>query len=134
MKFLFEEKISLSSFPGVIIGQIFAYNNNLIISLGGPNEHIGAKSLGEPYQRKNGHYSASVNTFTRYGHRDDDLTSILARTISKALNRCTIVFGGIHIDMISTEQIEDIKKSTIQLAEKIIEKCKLPDISTQILE
>ena len=133
MKLLFEEKIPLSSFSGMLTGQVFTCNADLIISLVGPNEHIGAVSVGEPYQRKNSQYSVSVSTLTRYGHRDDALTSVLARTVSKALNRYIIVFGGVHLDMITLEQLEDIKKSTLLLAEKIIAKYKGLSSSSEIL-
>ncbi|MHA2365867.1 MAG: prenylated flavin chaperone LpdD [Candidatus Hodarchaeales archaeon] len=117
-----EIKSPLQSFPSSIFAKILVIGNELLILLTGPGEHLGAVSMAEPYIKENKNNSASVSTITQTGHRDNEITSELARSISKAINHCVVVCGGIHIDQINSKQLNEIKLAIKNIAKQIIQK------------
>ena len=114
--------IQLNHYKGEITANIFTIGSDFVIILRGPGEHLGAVSLGEWYKKKSleKNTSSSVSTITSYGHRDSKITESLAHSLSKELKKRVAVVGGIHIDNINKNQINEIIEKINPLAVKII--------------
>lgn len=115
---------------------LFILGTDLLIIISGINDHIGSVTLAQPYIanvnpniqaqkvliNENKRISASLSTITQFHHRDDQILAEFARSLSQRLNIVVTVIGGIHIDNISKNEIEQLSLMLMTLKEKIIKK------------
>jgi hypothetical protein len=128
--------LDLDSIHAKLQATIQRIGPDYLILLEGPNTHLGAVSLAQPYQRQPAYgpvtgtksmdmdlesdYSACVSTLSQYGHRDAELVTKLARELAKELKKVVVVIGGIHIEKISKEQLEEIMTKILELKKEIL--------------
>ncbi|MHA1839083.1 MAG: hypothetical protein ACTSVM_04250 [Candidatus Ranarchaeia archaeon] len=94
--------------------------DDLLGLLTGPNPHLGAISMGEPYTRDDANLnSACVSTISRYMHRDGEITRRAAQRLAKALNRVVVVTGGLHVERLSSKGLLAIYDAL----DRLIERC-----------
>ena len=90
--------------------------NDLIVCIYGENAHIGAVALGEyDHQEKR----ASCSVITRLGHKDDVVAQEAAHSISKRTKKPVCVVVGIHLDKITTAEIDGILENARSLVAQI---------------
>lgn len=88
---------------------------------GGTLHHVGAVSLAvyEPARS-----SATVSTVTVFAHRDDQISSYMAKELSRAI-KCTVcVSAGIHIDSPSADELELLRKNCADCCAELIRRLK----------
>lgn len=121
-----------------LCASLFMLGKDLLIVISGIQDHIGAITLAQPYiahlnpniKAKNviigeeKRVSSSISTLTQFHHRDDQLLSEFARTLSQQMNLVIAVVGGIHIDNITPDDIGTLSKMLGSIQEKIISKIK----------
>lgn len=91
---------------------------------GGTAAHVGAVSLAVYEPERD---SATVSTITVFSHRDDAVSSFMAKTLSQAL-KCTVsVSAGIHLDSASPEEIENLSANARECCQKLISILREPD-------
>jgi gallate decarboxylase subunit D len=90
---------------------------DLALKISGANEHVGAVALGEydPESRR-----AYAQTLSARGHRDDVIARELALSVSRALMRRVVVFGGVHLDNITRDEQQKIIDNARLLADKFV--------------
>ena len=117
----------------LIKAKLYFLGKDLLVVISGPGEHIGSMTLAQPYiapinpnikpehtiKNSSERISSSINTLTQYKHRDDQILSEFARSLSKDLNLVVAVVGGLHLDNITKSDIEIISKMTVELKERI---------------
>jgi len=79
--------------------------DDLVIFIYNDMAHIGAVAIGE-YDFKNSRSSVSV--VTRLGHKDDAIAQKAAYEISKSLKKAVCVIVGIHLDNITSDEINRV--------------------------
>ncbi len=96
---------------------------DLCVSIcGGTRDHIGAVSLAvyEPERR-----SATVSTVTVYTHRDDKISSFMAKELSSALQCTVTVSAGIHVDGAGEREIGILCDNCAACCRELIDKLSL---------
>ena len=83
----------------------FYLGGDLVVFIYNQNAHLGAVAVGE-YDREEGRASSSV--ITRLGHRDDEIAKRQAHLIAKHTKRPVCVISGVHLDNITSEEIDQI--------------------------
>jgi CO dehydrogenase/acetyl-CoA synthase epsilon subunit len=73
--------------------------------------------LGE-YDHENNR--ASVSVITRLGHKDDAIAQQAAYLISKSTKRPVCVVAGVHLDNITTEEIDKILENATLAVEDFL--------------
>jgi gallate decarboxylase subunit D len=88
-----------------------------IIISGGDAPHIGCVTLSIPRPSLSDPNinSATTSVFNLIGHKDDEAARYVSHTLSSKLNKNIVVTCGIHVDNITTEEIE----TTINLVKLI---------------
>lgn len=97
--------------------------NDLNITIGGGNEyHIGAVALAVPRfeYKENEKRTASTSLLCVYGHREDELAYHTAKKIATSLDCIVSVSIGIHVDNISSEEINILINNVYELMDTII--------------
>jgi len=91
--------------------------NDLVVSIYNQNAHLGAIAVGEydPKEKR-----ASVSVITRLGHKDDAIAQKAAHSISKATGKPVCVIAGIHVDNITSEEINRIQENASSLVGEFI--------------
>jgi hypothetical protein len=83
--------------------------SDLVVRIYNQDAHIGAVAVGD-YDYE--HERASVSVITRLGHKDDALARDAAYLLSKSTKRPVCVIAGIHLDDITSEEIEKFLANT----------------------
>jgi len=96
--------------------------SDLVVRIYNQNAHIGAVAVGD-YDGE--HQRASVSLITRLGHKDDALAREAAYLLSKSIRRPVCVIAGVHLDNITTEEIDKILANTRTAVSEIIDVCGL---------
>ena len=86
-----------------------SFGTGLIVKIFNENPHIGAVAVGE-YDRTQ--QRASVSVHTRLGHKDDVLAQRTAHDVSKTLQLPVCIIAGVHLDDITTQEINQILANT----------------------
>ena len=86
--------------------------SDLVVCIYNENAHIGAVALGE-YDHKEERASCSV--ITRLGHKDDVIAQEAAHSVSKRTRKPVCVVVGIHLDKITTTEIDRILENARSL-------------------
>lgn len=89
---------------------------DLIVTLTGGDEHIGAVATGS-FDRVSGRAYASVSTLP--GHREDEIALQGARVFSAASHSTTVFIVGIHLDNISKNDILEIVKVSSEMIKEL---------------
>ncbi|NTW72017.1 MAG: hypothetical protein HGA49_07245 [Eubacteriaceae bacterium] len=93
-----------------------------VIISGGTRPHIGCvtssvprPSLSDPEQ-----ISATTSVLNLVGHKDDDAARYVSHALSACLNKNVSVVCGVHVDNITSEEIEDVQNLLKDAVFKII--------------
>jgi hypothetical protein len=97
--------------------------NDLNITIGGGQYHIGAVALAVPRfeYKDNKKRTASTSLLCVHGHREDELAYHTAKKIATSLDCSVSVAIGIHIDNIDKEEINILTNNVYELTDKIVE-------------
>jgi hypothetical protein len=100
-----EYKITKGEGRTRIILSAESLGTGLVVFIYNENAHIGAVAIGEyDYRQKR----ASTSVITRLGHKDDVIAHKVAYLISKHTKRPSCVVAGVHLDNITSEEIEKL--------------------------
>ena len=94
--------------------------SDLVVRIYNQNAHIGAVAMAD-YDYE--HERTSVSVVTRLGHKDDALAREAAYLLSKSMRRPVCVIAGVHLDNITTEEIDKILANTKIAISEIIKVC-----------
>ena len=94
--------------------------SDLVVYICNQDAHVGAVAVGD-YDYE--HERASVSVITRLGHKDDALAGEAAYLLSKSIRRPVCVIAGVHLDNITTEEIDEILTNTKTALSEIINVC-----------
>ena len=89
----------------------YKMGNDVILFLGGGQDHVGAISVCEP--------GSEPSTISLEEHKEALVTEPLAKAAAKKLFTKVVVIGGIHIDNASKSEIREITKNCKLLAERL---------------
>ena len=106
-----ERTITIDLSFGQILIQIFKVGTDyqLIVS-GGDKPHIGCTVLAIPRMSLtgNGKMSATSSVINVTGHKDETICRHIAEQLAAKENAVVVCSGGIHVDHITKEQIDEI--------------------------
>jgi hypothetical protein len=94
--------------------------SDLVVRIYNQDAHIGAVAVGE-YDYE--HERASVSVITRLGHKDDALAGEAAYLLSKSIRRPVCVIAGVHVDNITSGEIDKILANTRIAISEIVNVC-----------
>lgn len=79
-----------------------------VIISGGDSPHIGCVTLSvpRPSLSDKSKTSATTSILNLIGHKDDESAKYVSHTLSSKLNKNVVVTCGIHVDNITTEEID----------------------------
>ena len=91
--------------------------NDLVVFIYNNNAHIGAVALGEydPTEKR-----TSTSVVTRLGHKDDVIAQKAAYSISKSTKRPVCVIAGVHLDNITSEEIDKLIENASLMVDEFI--------------
>ncbi len=95
---------------------------NPVLIIGGGAMHVGAVALGEPIRPAKGEPHVRVSLLAREGHREDELARKTAERLADATGEAAVTCVGIHLDKISKQEIEEVRKNTDRLIDLVIER------------
>lgn len=89
----------------------------LAVLEGGSRPHIGCavQAVARPSLRKNGERGATASVLNLTGHKDEYLCRRVAEKLCIACGVTVVCTGGVHIDDITQEQIEEIKDAVDEM-------------------
>jgi len=108
-------KVSLSAYH---------LGSDLIVCVYNENAHIGAVAIGE-YDHKEQRTSTSV--ITRLGHKDDVVAQKAAHSIAKYTKKPVCVIAGIHIDNITSREIDQVLQNASNLIDELLSRLSKSD-------
>lgn len=84
-----------------------------VILQGGEKPHIGCTvlSVPRPSLTGDGSISATSSVLNMTGHKDEVLCRYLAEVLCRKKRAVTVCSGGFHMDGITKEQIEEVKRA-----------------------
>ena len=79
-----------------------------VIISGGDSPHIGCVTLSvpRPSLSDKSKTSATTSILNLIGHKDDEAAKYVSQTLSSKLNKNVVVTCGIHVNNITTEEID----------------------------
>jgi len=98
--------------------------NDLMMSIyGGDVAHIGAVALAfwSPLVHEQERMTTTVMNLTVPGHKEDELTRLIALDLARKTNKTVVVTMGIHIDGISHNEIAHVTEITWALVNDYLE-------------
>lgn len=95
-----------------------------VIIAGGDAPHIGCVTLSVPRSSLSDPdiKSATTSVLNLLGHKDDEAANYVSKTLSSRLNKNVVVTCGIHVDNITSEEINIAISLLNRLTAKLIEK------------
>ena len=105
------------SFGKLLIQMKQIGNDYLIAVEGGEKPHIGCTVLAvpSPSLTGDGSYSATSSVLNVTGHKDEVICRLLAEQVARKKRAVTVCTGGVHVDHIEEEQIDEV----VQAVEKM---------------
>lgn len=99
-------------------------NDLCVIISGGDSPHIGSVTLSVPRKSLSdlNKSSATTSVLNLIGHKDDEAAKYVSHNLSSRLNKNVVATGGIHVDNITSEEINIVIDILKELTEKIMEK------------
>lgn len=95
-----------------------------VIVSGGDAPHIGSVTLSIPRSSlaDSNDNSATTSVLNMLGHKDDEAARYVSHTLSAKLNKNVVVTCGIHVDNITSEEINIVINLLKELTDMLIEK------------
>lgn len=94
----------------------------VLLCSGGDEPHIGSVSLAAPPPGSEKLPHVSVSSVSAPGHRDDDISAMLARKFCKAVGVVVSVSCGIHFDSFSPEMIPGVRQGVEEMGGELLER------------
>ena len=97
---------------------------DLVISVeGGQKPHIGCviQSVPRPSLTGDGNFSATSSVLNLTGHKDEYLCRKLSEQICAACQTTVVCTGGVHIDQITKEEIDEIMRTVEEIGNVVIQ-------------
>lgn len=101
-----------------LIVKISRIGEDIHITLqGGQKPHIGCVVLAvpRPSLEGNGARSSTASVINVTGHKDEMLCRRLAEQVAARENAVVVCCGGFHMDQITKEQIEEVRKAVEEI-------------------
>lgn len=91
-----------------------------IILEGGEKPHIGCTVLAipRPSLKEDGSMSSTASVINITGHKDEFLCRYIAEKFAAKNNAVVVCTGGFHVDHITKEQIEEVKRAVYTICEE----------------
>lgn len=95
-----------------------------VIVSGGDSPHIGSVTLSipRPSLADSSNNSSTTSVLNVLGHKDDEAARYVSHTLSSKLNKNVVVTCGIHVDNITTEEIQIVIDVLKELTNMLIKK------------
>lgn len=95
-----------------------------VIVSGGDSPHIGSVTLSipRPSLTDSNNNSATTSVLNLLGHKDDEAARYVSHILSSRLNKNVVVTCGIHVDNITSEEINVTIGLLKELTDMLIEK------------
>ena len=90
---------------------------DLVVYFFNEQGHLGAAAVAEFSHEEN---RASTSVITRPGHKDDVVAASAARKLCKVLQRPVCAIAGIHLDEITSEEIDQILRNCDKLTDRLL--------------
>lgn len=103
-----------------LIVKISRIGEDIHITLqGGEKPHIGCVVLAvpRPSLEGNGERSSTTSVINITGHKDEMLCRQLAEQVAARENAVVVCCGGFHMDHITKEQIEEVRKAVEEISQ-----------------
>lgn len=103
-----------------LIVKISRIGEDIHITLqGGEKPHIGCVVLAvpRPSLEGNGERSSTASVINITGHKDEMLCRQLAEQVAARENAVVVCCGGFHMDYITKEQIEEVRKAVEEISQ-----------------
>ena len=93
-----------------------------VVIIGGDRPHLGATALVQvrPSMINPNVWSSSVSVLTLLGHKEDKLAYKAADQLATTLGKNVVVSCGIHLDMITEEEIVQTESLVEKLVEELV--------------
>ncbi|MCX7965818.1 MAG: hypothetical protein N2596_04255 [Syntrophorhabdaceae bacterium] len=103
--------------------QVILMGYDLLVTISGGIEHIGAIGIAQPRKsiKDAKKVSSTSSVFTFLGHKEDIVVKEMSEGLSKRLNRKVIVVAGMHWDNLESKDIDEIMKLCKKIEDRIIE-------------
>lgn len=106
-----------------IIMEVKSLGNDLNIQIyGGSHPHLGcavlavhSANLNQPSKN-----DCTISMLCLSGHKEGELFTQVAKRICKALKKTCLISGGVHIDNLTSSQIQELVDLIIFMSEKVI--------------
>lgn len=91
-----------------------------IILEGGDKPHIGCTvlAISRPSLKEDGSMSSTASVINVTGHKDEFLCRYIAEEFAAKKNTVVVCTGGFHVDHITKDQIEEVKKAVYTICEE----------------
>jgi len=100
--------------------------DDLVVVLEGGAAHIGAVGIAQPRPSLSdpARTSATSSVYTFLGHKEDEITKMMAQELARKLGCRVVVVAGLHWDKINPEGIGEVIAMCRSLAARIIEEAR----------
>lgn len=89
---------------------------------GGDKPHIGCTVMAvpRPSLSGNGERSVTSSVMNLTGHKDENICRMLAEDVCRTCGKTVVCTGGVHLENITAEQINEVRIAAEQLEEMLI--------------
>ncbi len=89
---------------------------------GGDKPHIGCTVMAvpRPSLSGNGERSVTSSVMNLTGHKDESICRMLAEDVCRTCGKTVVCTGGVHLENITAEQINEVRIAAEQLEEMLI--------------
>ncbi|MGM9583866.1 MAG: hypothetical protein ACI3WU_09125 [Phascolarctobacterium sp.] len=118
------KSFSIGQYPCGVRGVLTLCGKDICLNIGGGIlPHIGAVAVAEPRLslRNDGSTSASCSVMCMLGHKDDAIAREAALKIASVTKTRTVVTVGLHVDSITSEQIDALTTNFWQVVQACLE-------------
>lgn len=101
-------------------------SDDLLVTLYGGEEHVGAIGIAEPRPslRNPRKTSSTGSVFTFLGHKEDMVAKNMAEELAGKLNKKVIVVAGIHWDHLKTGEIGSVLDACGKVTKRVMREVK----------
>ena len=94
----------------------------LLYIQGGDKPHIGCTVMAvpRPSLSGNGERSVTSSVMNPTGHKDENICRMLAEDVCRTCGKTVVCTGGVHLENITAEQINEVRIAAEQLEEMLI--------------
>lgn len=104
------QRIIETTFAQILIEMKWIGDDVLIIVEGGDTPHMGCVSISIPHPslKGDGEQSCTSSVWNRTGHKEEAVCRKLSEACCKKTGKLVVCTGGIHVENIRPEQIEEL--------------------------